>query len=72
VGELDWTHATWRKSTRSGDGADCVEWAIAGNTVGVRHSKHPAGPILTFPIDAWRDFIAALKHGDFEQPKEPV
>ena len=49
--------AVWRKSTRSGQ-SECVEVAdnLAG-VGGVRDSKDPAGPVLTFTPDAWRTFV---------------
>ncbi|MGR6316399.1 DUF397 domain-containing protein [Micromonospora soli] len=53
--------ATWRKSSRSGNG-ECVE--VADNlpgVVGVRDSKDPAGPILTFTPETWRTFITHAK-----------
>ncbi|MGC3858823.1 DUF397 domain-containing protein [Micromonospora chersina] len=49
--------ARWRKATRSAQ-SDCVE--VADNlpgVVGVRDSKDPTGPVLTFTPDAWRAFI---------------
>ncbi|MEU7847367.1 DUF397 domain-containing protein [Micromonospora parva] len=59
---MDLTNATWRKSRRSGSsGGNCVE--VADNlpgVVGVRDSKDPAGPALTFGPAAWRAFIARL------------
>ncbi|MBQ0904379.1 MULTISPECIES: DUF397 domain-containing protein [unclassified Micromonospora] len=54
--------ATWRKSTRSGTQGDCVE--VADNlvgVVGVRDSKDPAGPVLTFDPQSWRAFVTAAK-----------
>ncbi|MFG2061282.1 DUF397 domain-containing protein [Micromonospora sp. NPDC048871] len=55
----DLTGAIWRKSTRSSsNGGDCVE--VADNlpgVVGVRDSKDPAGPALTFTSAAWRAFL---------------
>ncbi|OHX04977.1 DUF397 domain-containing protein [Micromonospora sp. WMMB235] len=55
---MELTGAIWRKSTRSGTQGDCVEVAdnLAG-VVGVRDSKDPAGPALTFTPDAWRTFV---------------
>ncbi|RLP90598.1 DUF397 domain-containing protein [Micromonospora sp. BL4] len=53
--------AAWRKSTRSGQG-ECVE--VADNlvgVVGVRDSKDPTGPVLTFDPQSWRAFVTAAK-----------
>ncbi|WFE51301.1 DUF397 domain-containing protein [Micromonospora sp. WMMD1155] len=54
--------ARWRKSSRSsGNGGNCVE--VADNlpgVVGVRDSKDPAGPALTFTSTAWRAFVTGL------------
>ncbi|AVT35452.1 DUF397 domain-containing protein [Plantactinospora sp. BB1] len=56
---MDLTGAQWTKSTRSsGNGGACVE--VARNlpgVVGVRDSKDPAGPVLTFGGTAWRSFV---------------
>ncbi|MET8310414.1 MULTISPECIES: DUF397 domain-containing protein [unclassified Micromonospora] len=54
--------ARWRKSSRSsGNGGNCVE--VADNlpgVVGVRDSKDPTGPALTFTPAAWRAFVTQL------------
>ncbi|MEU8169558.1 DUF397 domain-containing protein [Micromonospora sp. NPDC049004] len=59
---MDLTNAIWRKSRRSGSsGGNCVE--VADNlpgVVGVRDSKDPAGPALTFDPAAWRAFVAQV------------
>lgn len=59
----DLTGARWRKSTRSGDnGGACVE--VADNlpgVVGLRDSKDPTGPVLTFAPAPWTAFLTALK-----------
>ncbi|MFG1658580.1 DUF397 domain-containing protein [Micromonospora chersina] len=60
---MDLTGARWRKSTRSGsNGGACVE--VAANlpgVVGVRDSKDPAGPVLTFTPETWRAFVTFAK-----------
>ncbi|MFI2647341.1 DUF397 domain-containing protein [Micromonospora fulviviridis] len=60
---MDLTGAQWRKSTRSGsNGGACVE--VADNlpgVVGVRDSKDPAGPVLTFTPQTWRAFVTFAK-----------
>lgn len=51
----------WRKSSRSSSGA-CVAVATgSGDLTHVRDSKDPAGPMLTFHSEAFRDFIASIK-----------
>ncbi|KAB1914329.1 DUF397 domain-containing protein [Micromonospora sp. AMSO31t] len=60
---MDLTGVRWRKSTRSGsNGGACVE--VADNlpgVVGVRDSKDPAGPVLTFTPQTWRAFVVFAK-----------
>ncbi|MGI5213217.1 DUF397 domain-containing protein [Plantactinospora sp. CA-290183] len=60
---MELTGAQWRKSTRSGgNGGSCVE--VADNlpgVVGVRDSKDPTGPALTFAPAAWRAFVTLAK-----------
>ncbi|MET7969132.1 DUF397 domain-containing protein [Micromonospora sp. NPDC005305] len=60
---MDLTGARWRKSTRSGsNGGSCVE--VADNLpglVGVRDSKDPSGPVLTFTPETWRAFVTLAK-----------
>ena len=56
----------WRKSSRSGDGGDCVEATALGERVGVRDSKDPDGPVLTFPLPVWRAFVAAIRRGEYD------
>lgn len=53
---------SWRKSSWSDGGGDCVEVAdnIPG-TVLVRDSKDPSGPVLTFDPATWRSFVAFAK-----------
>lgn len=58
-------HATmaelrWHKSTRSGQGADCVEVAEVGDQIKVRDSKDPDGPVLAFSAGDWLTFVASL------------
>ena len=63
----DLTGAHWRKSTRSGgNGGNCVE--VADNlpeVVGVRDSKDPASPALTFAPRTWTAFVAAARTDTF-------
>jgi hypothetical protein len=58
----------WVKSSYSGNGGSCVEWApgVASATgiVPVRDSKAPAGPVLNVPAAAFATFVAGVKAGD--------
>ncbi|MGC4896102.1 DUF397 domain-containing protein [Micromonospora sp. DT31] len=60
---MDLSGARWRKSTRSGgNGGNCVE--VAGNlpgVVGVRDSKDPTGPVLTFGPAPWARFLTSTR-----------
>lgn len=47
----------WRKSTYS-QPDECVEVAFALTSVGVRDSKQPEGPRLTFSPETWLKFIS--------------
>ncbi|RAY10875.1 DUF397 domain-containing protein [Actinomadura craniellae] len=56
--------AAWRRSRRSqGQTQNCVELARIGEVVGVRDSKDPDGPHLTFTPSTLRVFAAQLCAG---------
>jgi hypothetical protein len=55
----------WRKSSFSGHGSnECVEVSSTGETVSIRDSKDPNGPVLVFDSAAWAEFIQAIKRGE--------
>jgi hypothetical protein len=55
----------WRKSSYSGSGGNCVEVGTGDTgTVGIRDSKTP-GPELAVGHNAWSEFTAAIKRGEF-------
>ncbi|MBF6263830.1 DUF397 domain-containing protein [Nocardia farcinica] len=57
--------AQWFKSTFS-QSTECVEVAfLEDGAVGVRHSKNPTGPALTFTASEWRAFLAGVRAGEF-------
>ena len=52
----------WRKSSRSDtQGNECVEVADLSGLIGVRDSKDPDGPKLTFDAADWRAFTRRIK-----------
>ncbi|KWT59814.1 hypothetical protein ADL21_21970 [Streptomyces albus subsp. albus] len=59
----------WFKSSYSGNGGSCVEWAptraAATGIVPVRDSKDPNGPVLSVPSRSFAEFIAGVQGGAF-------
>jgi hypothetical protein len=56
--------ASWRKSTRSWGNSDCLEIGqFPDGAVGVRDSKSRRGPVLTFDMSEWNDFLAGIRTG---------
>ncbi|MFE7615633.1 DUF397 domain-containing protein [Streptomyces sp. NPDC057496] len=59
----------WVKSSYSGNGGTCVEWApthaSATGIVPVRDSKDPHGPVLAVPAASFASFVAGVKAGEF-------
>ncbi|MFG2916279.1 DUF397 domain-containing protein [Kitasatospora sp. NPDC048298] len=57
----------WFKSSYSSNGGECVEVSVSElpDTIPVRDSKVPEGPVLVFPSAAWSAFVAAVRNGDF-------
>jgi hypothetical protein len=57
---------TWRKSSYSTAGSNCVELATAGNDVLLRDSKHPEHGHLTFTGTELAALIAAARAGELD------
>ncbi|MFJ8434657.1 DUF397 domain-containing protein [Kitasatospora sp. NPDC094019] len=63
------TPVSWRKSSHSQNGGNCIEVADGyTDRIPVRDSKDPQGPSLLFPSGAWRSFVAAVQAGEFDTP----
>lgn len=67
--EVDLSHATWRKSSRSGPNCDnCVEIAFVTPAIAIRDSKDPDGPALILAPGGWSAFLTGAKTGEFISP----
>ncbi|MEU6850632.1 DUF397 domain-containing protein [Actinacidiphila alni] len=64
---IDLSRAQWRKATASQANGDCVEVADLGTAVGLRDSKDPQGPVLTFTAAEWDAFLNGAKDGEFDR-----
>ncbi|MBO2464204.1 DUF397 domain-containing protein [Actinomadura violacea] len=60
----------WRKSSRSGSGAqsDCVQVANLAGNIGVRDSKDPEGAKVALPAAMFRALLDAVKRGEHDLP----
>lgn len=64
---LNLSNAQWRKSTRSGAyGDNCVEVAFVGESIAMRDSKDPQGPVLVFNKGEWDAFVGGARDGEFD------
>jgi len=64
--------ANFKKSSFSSDresGTRCVEVAITGESVLVRHSKH-VYKIVPFTKEEWQAFTKGVKQGEFDLPED--
>jgi hypothetical protein len=55
----------WRKATKSGQNGQCVEVARDDDTIKVRDSKNPNGPVLSFTRAEWEAFLDGASKGEF-------
>jgi hypothetical protein len=56
----------WVKSSLSYANGDCVQVArLPDGRIGVRDSKNPAGPVLSFSPSEWAAFIGGVRNGEF-------
>ncbi|WP_192759183.1 DUF397 domain-containing protein [Actinomadura algeriensis] len=56
---------TWRRSSSSTGGGDCVEVARFDGRCLVRDSKDPDGAVLSLTAEGWRALTRAIKeHGE--------
>lgn len=68
MSDLEFSPDTWRKSTASGT-SNCVEVSFAGESVLMRHSRSPQGPILSFSYSEWEAFLTGVRDGEFDTGK---
>jgi hypothetical protein len=70
MAKCDWTRqwgaGVWVKSSRSYGVGDCVEVREIQGGIGVRDSKNPTGPQLSFTRAEWAAFVAGVRNGEFD------
>ena len=58
----------WVKSSLSFSNGNCVEVAsLPGGQIGVRSSRDPGGPVLTFTPGQWDAFVGRARLGEFDR-----
>ncbi len=65
MAEMPRARPVWRKSRASGSG-NCVEVALAGESVLLRDSKDQLGPSLRFTPEEWSAFLVGVRSGEFD------
>ena len=56
---------TWRTALTC-NGGTCVKVATTGRMILVGDSKSPDGAVLSYTPAEWREFVAGVKNGDFD------
>jgi hypothetical protein len=60
--------APWVKSSFSFANGNCVEVAeLPGDSVGIRDSRDPGGPVLRFTRAEWAAFLGGARRGEHER-----
>ncbi len=66
-GRPDLSRETWRMSSFSQDGGQCVQTAfLPDGSVALRHSKDPGGSVLIYTPREWDAFLKGAKDGEFD------
>lgn len=58
----------WRKSSKSAGTGECVEIAVADQSVLARDSKDLEGPAIEYSPEAWSAFLEEVKATSLVQP----
>jgi hypothetical protein len=56
----------WRTATAS-QGGNCVQVATAYESIAVRNSREPHGPVLLFTRAEWSAFVDGVRRGEFDE-----
>ena len=59
----------WRIS-RTCDGGQCIRIARYGDSVLFGDPEKPGGPVFSYTVAEWKDFLAGVKLGDFDDIAE--
>jgi predicted secreted Zn-dependent protease len=61
AGNLDW------RVSRTCDNGACIKVARNGEVILIGNTGNPEGPFSEFTLEEWRQFLAGVRLGDFDQ-----
>jgi predicted secreted Zn-dependent protease len=56
---------TWLTALSCNGGA-CVQVATDQNSILIRNSRQPDGPLVEYTPEEWHEFVSGVKKGDFD------
>ncbi|WP_305786632.1 DUF397 domain-containing protein [Symbioplanes lichenis] len=66
--EKNSSESKWR-TAKACAAQNCVQVAFIDGGIALRDSKNPDGGILRYSLREWRDFVAGVREGEFDDAR---